>query len=211
MLLSGGIDSATSLYLIKDRYETYALTFNYHGLAEAEMRSARAVSRAAGVKGHRIVKLPDLKEAQDIPGNKFEGYPGTYIPMRNSIFYSFAASFAEETGAGTLVGGHNKFDLRVFRDVSPEFFDLLGRAIRSGSRRLSDRRLTILRPLEAMTKAQVVKLASERGVPLGKTWSCHKEGRIHCWECDGCLARTKSFDIAGIQDPLRLSTSGKIT
>jgi 7-cyano-7-deazaguanine synthase len=202
VLLSGGIDSATALYVVKARFAVSALTFEYHGIARRELKSARAVARTAGVSEHRVVRLPDLKEAADIRGKAFEELPPTYIPMRNPIFYSFAASYAEEAGASAIVGGHNRDDAAVFEDVSDVFFGHLQRAVLAGSRRLRERRLQILRPLSRMSKVDVLKLARSKGVPLDLTWSCHRDGEDHCWRCPGCVSRRGAFLKAGIEDPL---------
>lgn len=210
MLLSGGIDSATSLYLCRAKYSVRALTYEYHGMAEQELRSAGAIAERAGVLEHRVVRLPDLREAADIPGARFERLPPTYIPSRNAVFYSLAASYAEETGAAAIVGGHNKDDGAVFRDVSSEFFDHLKRALVSGSARLEGSRLEILRPLEGKTKVEVIRLASSLGVPLELTWSCHREGDRHCWRCPGCDSRARAFSEAGVPDPIP-RTKRKIT
>ena len=133
----------------------------------------------------------------------FRGLPPSYIPMRNAIFYSLAAAFAEEVGAQVIVGGHNKDDLGVFRDTSTRFFRELERTFRAGSERLAGNRIRILRPLQTKTKPQVVRLASRIGVPLELTWSCHSGGTEHCWDCAGCRVRMDSFARAGIADPLR--------
>jgi 7-cyano-7-deazaguanine synthase len=203
VLLSGGIDSATCVRLLRRRYDVRALTFEYHGIARRELEAARAIAQAAGIGEHRFVRLPDLREAGDIRGATFVGAPPTYIPMRNSIFYSLAASYAEEVGADLIVGGHNKDDVRTFADATPAFFDELGRAFQVGSPILKKRRTRILLPLSAKTKAQVVRLASSLRVPLGLTWSCHREGESHCWKCDGCRARMRAFERADVVDPLR--------
>jgi 7-cyano-7-deazaguanine synthase len=202
VLLSGGIDSATALYLTKKTNGVRALTFNYMGIARSELAAAKAIASRAGVLEHRIVRLPDLKEAADIPGFRPSGLPPTYVPLRNSIFYAFAASYAEETGAGCIVGGHNKDDMGVFVDVSPEFFSSLQRAFRSGSRILRKNRLEIARPLKHLRKPAVIRLAASLGVPFELTWSCHRNSEEHCWMCDGCLSRVKCFKEAGIVDPL---------
>ncbi len=203
MLLSGGIDSATCLYLARRKYRARALTFEYRGIAESELGAARAVARSAGVRDHRFFRLPDLMEAGDISAADFGRMPTTYIPMRNGIFYSVAASYAEEVRADLIMGGHNRDDVRTFPDTGPEFFDLLEKSFWAASRILRSRKMRILRPLGGKTKVQVVMLASSLGVPLEKTWSCHHEGKTHCWQCDGCVNRTASFERAGIPDPLR--------
>jgi 7-cyano-7-deazaguanine synthase len=187
---------------MKGKFKVRALTFAYHGIAPRELESAVALAKAARVAEHRQVRLPDLKEVGDIGGSRFAGYPLTYIPTRTSIFYSFAASYAEEVGAGVIVGGHNRDDLEVFRDTSPEFFRELQKVFRLGSKVLAQRKLRIERPLKKRTKAEVVRLADKVGVPFVLTWSCHRGGRDHCWECDGCLARVRAFKDAGVRDPL---------
>jgi 7-cyano-7-deazaguanine synthase len=202
VLLSGGIDSATALQLMSEDYLVRAITFEYHGVARSELRAARAISSQAGVKEHRFVRVPDLREAADIPGAVFTGLPPTYIPLRNAVFYSLAASYAEEVGACAIVGGHNKDDSMVFQDVRPGFFRPLEKAILAGSSILRARRLRIVRPLRLKTKAEVIHLADEIGVPLELTWSCHRDGKKHCWNCPGCLSRLRSFAEAGVKDPL---------
>ena len=202
MLLSGGIDSATALYIIRASHLVRAITFKYHGIARRELQAAREIAGSAGVKEHRFVRLPDLKEAGDIAGARFGRLPPTYIPVRNSIFYSFAASYAEEVGASLLVGGHNRDDERVFEDVGSPFFRNLEGAFRAASPILRRNRITISRPLKEMSKPEVVQRAASLGVPLELTWSCHRSGRHHCWLCDGCLARKRAFGAAGVSDPL---------
>ena len=210
MLLSGGIDSATVLYLTKKKRAVRALTFEYNGIARSELAAARAIASRAGVLEHRVVRLPDLKEAADIAGFRPRGLPLNYIPLRNSIFYSFAASYAEEKGAVSIIGGHNGDDSRVFVDVSPEFFRSLQRAFRNGSQILRKNGLQITRPLSRLGKPAVIRLAESMGVPLELTWSCHRDYEKHCWECDGCLTRVRCFREAGIVDPLG-AKSEKIT
>jgi 7-cyano-7-deazaguanine synthase len=211
VLLSGGIDSATALYLTKIKRQARALTFVYHGIAGKEFDSAKAVASYAGVIEHRLIRLPDLKEAGDIPGFKLRGLPPTYIPLRNSIFYSFAASYAEETGAALIVGGHNRDDQEVFEDVSQGFFRALEAGFWKGSRVLHRNRVRIDRPLARMRKVNVVGLAASLGVPLELTWSCHRDGRKHCWRCQGCISRRRSFQAAGVADPLDEASAAKIT
>jgi 7-cyano-7-deazaguanine synthase len=202
VLLSGGIDSATALYLTKKTKPVRALSFEFNGIAASELESARAIAGRAEVVEHRVVRLPDLREAGDIPGFNLGGRPPSYIPQRNSIFYSLAASYAEETGADSIVGGHNKDDEKVFADVSRRFFTSLQGALRAASPVLGRSGLRIVRPLSRLTKSEVVRFASSLDVPLELTWSCHRDGRKHCWECDGCLSRRRAFQEAGVRDPL---------
>lgn len=153
---------------------------------------------------HRFVTVPELREAGDIERKeRFQGLPPTYIPNRNMIFYSLAASYAEELGSDYIIGGHNAEDKTMFDDTRPEFFRNFQMTLWSASKMLRERRTTILRPLQHMTKPEVVVKALELGVPLGLTWSCHKEGSEHCWQCDGCGRRISAFKMAGIEDPIR--------
>ncbi len=133
----------------------------------------------------------------------FDGLPPTYIPLRNGIFYSLAASYAEEVGADLIVGGHNKDDLAVFADTREAFFDAMQDVMLASSDVLRRRRTRISRPLLSKTKPQVVRLASKLGVPLALTWSCHRDGPSHCWRCEGCRGRLTAFEQAGVEDPLR--------
>jgi len=210
VLLSGGIDSAAALYLTRASRPVRALTFEYHGIANRELESAKAIGAKAGVREHRFVRLPDLKEASDIVGTKFAGLPPTYIPLRNSIFYSFAASYAEESGASLIVGGHNRDDEKIFDDVSSDFFRASERAFLAASSVLRKNRVRISRPLRDKSKTEVIRLAASLRVPFELTWSCHRGGREHCWECDGCLTRRKSFVAVGVADPLDRARGGKL-
>ena len=211
MLLSGGIDSATALYLTKGRRPVRALTFEYHGIAGRELGAAKSLAKSAQVIEHRVVRLPDLREAGEIAGFRLRGLPPTYIPIRNAVFYSFAASYAEEVGASVIVGGHNRDDGEVFDDVGPAFFDDLEKAFRRGSSVLRENGLRIGRPLSERRKYEVLRLAAALRVPLELTWSCHGDGARHCWTCDGCLARRRSFQRARVRDPLDEGRLTKVT
>ena len=187
---------------MKAKHCVRALTFEYHGIARQEVNSARRIAARAGVREHRFVRLPDLREAGDIPRAVFEGLPKSYIPLRNAIFYSHAAAYAEEAGAALIVGGHNRDDSAVFEDVSSAFFSHLQDALLAGSARLRGNRLRISRPLKRKDKVGVLKLASSLGVPLELTWSCHRNGGSHCWKCPGCTSRELAFAGARLEDPL---------
>ena len=206
ILLSGGIDSATCLYLAKrDGYEVRALTIRIEHTAAAEIRAAKLLAKRGGAAEHRLMSVPELREASDIEGSKslaMGRVPPTYIPMKNAIYYSLAAAYTEETGAGFIIGGHNADDRRVFQDTSEEFFGSLQEAFLAGSPRLRRDGLRILRPLKDRSKGEVVSLASNLGVPLEITWSCHRAGEKHCWRCEGCRKRAEAFRKAGVEDPL---------
>ncbi len=152
------------------------------------------------------MRIPDLREAADIKGSRQlsrKAVPPTYIPLKNAIFYSMAAAYAEEKGSRYIIGGHNGDDMRVFEDAGDGFFTSMQAALSAASPRLSKNKLEIMRPLRDMGKPEVVALGAALGVPFEYTWSCHRAGERHCWKCAGCKARTKAFKAAGIKDPLR--------
>lgn len=173
------------------------------------MRAARLLGKRVGVLEHRFVHVPEMREAGDIAGSKVlrKGVPPTYIPMKNALYYSLAAAYAEEKGSHRIIGGQNADDRRVFEDTSEEFFASLQKTILASSPRLRNRGMKIVRPLKDKSKAEVVALAAGMGVPLELTWSCHRSGEEHCWRCDGCLGRIRAFEAAGVRDPL---TSKKV-
>ncbi len=157
------------------------------------------------------MSVPQLRELSDMKTREgLTGLPPTYIPMKNAIYYSLAAAYAEEAGASCIVGGHNRDDLLLFDDVSDDFFAQLQKVLRTGSRRLAGRRLRIWRPLRGMSKPEVVTLAHRLGVPFEYTWSCHREGDRHCWDCEGCRVREESFALAGVVDPLRQKSTENV-
>lgn len=172
-------------------------------MAEGEVEAARAIARGGGVQEHRFFPIPELAEVGDMesPGG-LSGLPRSYIPMKNAIYYSVAAAYAEEVGASRIVGGHNRDDSLVFEDTSERFFRNLQSTLRSGSRRLRAQRLVIWRPLSRIDKTSVISMAARLGVPFELTWSCHEVGREHCGRCPGCRQRRKAFREAGIRDPL---------
>jgi 7-cyano-7-deazaguanine synthase len=183
-----------------------ALTIQIHGTAKAELAAAKRVGKSGGVVEHRFVSIPELKEAGDVRGSKGLSWmtvPATYIPMKNAIYYSLAAAYAEEKGSDLIIGGHNADDARVFEDTSEEFFADLRKTLYDASPRFRTNGLVILRPLSRLSKSEVVRLAAELGVPFRLTWSCNRAGEVHCWKCAGCAQRREAFDKAGINDPLR--------
>jgi 7-cyano-7-deazaguanine synthase len=200
------VDSATCLCLARrDGYSIRALTIKIHGTAHAEMKAAKLLAKRVRVIEHRFMSIPELREAGDIAGSRElskKSVPSTFIPMKNAVYYSLAAAFAEEKGAACIIGGHNADDRQLFQDTSEEFFASLQNTFSAASPRLRRWGLKILRPLKDRTKSEVVALAAEIGVPLELTWSCHNSGTEHCWKCEGCRLRIDAFNAAGVEDPL---------
>ena len=211
VLLSGGLDSAVTLYHAKAAgYEVRALIFDYGQRHRREVAAARAVARAAKVPAEAVrIAMPWkgsalLDAAARVPsrGVKKGIIPSTYVPARNIIFLSFAASFAEAVGARAIFIGANAVDYSGYPDCRPGFFRAFQAALDRGLKTGVEKRgIRILTPLIGMTKAGIVRLGVRLGVPFGKTWSCYQGGRKACGVCDSCRLRARGFTAAGVADP----------
>lgn len=215
VLLSGGLDSATALYWAKDRsYQCYALLFDYGQRHKRELISARAVAKSAQVFVERVqISLPWKGSALTdqklkIPHHRFNkigrgGIPLTYVPARNTIFLSFALSWADSCGAEAVVIGANALDYSGYPDCRPAYFKAVQKVSRLGTKSgVGGKTIKILTPLIKMSKKEIVKLGIRLGVPFEKTWSCYAGKRRPCGKCDSCQLREKGFREAGSIDPL---------
>jgi 7-cyano-7-deazaguanine synthase len=216
VLLSGGLDSATTLYLArKQGYKCFCLSFDYGQRHKKEIECAKKIARVANCpfriikinlpwKGSslldRKIKISLLKSQE--PRAKSQ-IPSTYVPARNIIFLSFALSFAEAIKAEAIFIGANAVDFSGYPDCRPEFYRAFKKVISTGTKAGVEKRgIKIQIPLIRKTKSQIVRKASQLGVPFALTWSCYQGGRVPCGECDSCYYRAKGFLEAGIRDPL---------
>lgn len=223
MLLSGGMDSATTLAIARQRgFEVYALSFRYGQRHAAELAAARRVAEQLGAARHAIVDI-DLRSfggsalTDDIAVPKdraleamSDGIPVTYVPARNTIFLSFALAWAEVLGASDIFIGVNALDYSGYPDCRPEyvaaFQSLAQLATRAGTEQ--GRRLTIHTPLILLSKREIIELGRAHGVDYGLTLTCYDpspEGEA-CGRCDACQLRLKGFREAGLTDPARYQT-----
>ncbi len=216
VLLSGGLDSTTALYLAKSEGfgEIYALTFEYGQKHDRELRAAREVARAAGVKEHKFVKLllnqwdgcslTDPK--MEVPDGDLrrDTVPDTYVPARNMVFLSVAASYADALGVEDIYIGVSEVDYSGYVDCREEFIRSMERTINLGTVLGAERgrHITIHAPFMHMAKADEVRLGARLGVDYGLTWTCYRGGDRPCGTCDSCLLRAKAFAEAGMEDPL---------
>ena len=199
VLLSGGIDSTTTLYYAKSKgYKCRALIFDYGQRHDREIRSAIAVAKRAKVPYQIIkIKLPWkgsslLDKKTKVPAHRIIGrkIPSTYVPGRNTIFLSFAVSFAESIGADAIFIGANAVDFSGYPDCRPEYYKAFRKLIQKGTKA---KKIKIMTPLINMTKSQIIRLGLKLGAPLFLTWSCYEGGKKPCGVCDSCRLREKGF------------------
>jgi len=212
VLLSGGLDSVTTLYFACNQgFKVHGLIFDYGQRHKKEIRCAVAVAKKAKCvynvvkialpwKGSALldskIKMPHHRklDAKDITV--------TYVPARNIIFLSFAASYAEAVGAKKIFIGANAIDYSGYPDCRPDFFDAYAKVLEKGLKTgVEGHRISVETPLIHKTKAQIIRLGMELKVPYELTWSCYTGGRKPCGQCDSCRLRAKGFEEAGMIDP----------
>ena len=218
VLVSGGLDSATILAIaIAEKFEPYALSFDYGQRHRFELEAAARVCAVAGVKRHIVVPLDlrafggsaltaDIAVPKDRTDDEMSGgIPITYVPARNTIFLSVALGWAEVLGASDLFIGVNAVDYSGYPDCRPEFIaafrQLANLATKSGVEGTAA--WHIHAPLIALTKADIIRRGLALGVDYGLTHSCYdpdQQGRA-CGRCDSCSLRLKGFAEAGLSDP----------
>jgi 7-cyano-7-deazaguanine synthase len=213
VLLSGGLDSATTLYYAKDKgFSCTCLSFDYGQRHRRELAAAKRIASAAGCE-HRLVKISLPWKGSSLLDKKIRlpafdrrfcagaEVPNTYVPARNIIFLSFALSCAEAIGAQAIYIGANAVDYSGYPDCRPVFYKAFQNVARTGTKSGIKRPVRILTPLINMTKAGIVKLGTRLNVPYELTWSCYAGGLRPCGTCDSCFYRRKGFQEAGIDDP----------
>jgi 7-cyano-7-deazaguanine synthase len=219
VLLSGGMDSTTCLaWALAESFACHTLAIDYGQRHRVELRAARQVAEALGVRDHREVAVDlraiggsALTDSVEVPKDRAENtigdaIPVTYVPARNTVFLSLALGLAESIGAADLVAGMNALDYSGYPDCRPEFvraFEALARvATKAGVEGTSFRLHT---PLMELDKAGVVRLGHSLGVDFALTHSCYDPAPdgAACGRCDACQLRRKGFREAGIADPTR--------
>jgi len=213
VLVSGGLDSATTLAMAKDQgFDCHALAVNYGQRHRSELQAAERVARAAGVP-LRIVDIDlrsiggsALTDDIEVPEGGTEGIPVTYVPARNTIMLSLAMGLAEVLQAEAVFIGVNAVDYSGYPDCRPEFIaafeSLANKATKAA---VEGAPLAIHTPLIDLTKAEIIQRGTLLGVDYGDTVSCYQadeDGRA-CAVCDSCLIRIAGFQAAGITDPTR--------
>ena len=219
VLLSGGLDSATTLAIaVANGYEACALSFDYGQRHSRELEAAQRVAAALGAKEHRVAKLDlrvfggsALTSDVDVPKARTEeeiarGIPVTYVPARNTIFLAYALGWAEVLGAGHIFIGVNAIDYSGYPDCRPEFIALFEMVANVGTKAgVEGHRFQIHAPLIKFSKAEIIRKAIELNVDLALTHSCYDPtpDGLACGQCDSCQLRLKGFREAGVTDPIR--------
>jgi 7-cyano-7-deazaguanine synthase len=214
-LLSGGLDSATSLAVARrEGFECYALTFDYGQRHRAELDAAARVAASLGAAEHRTVII-DLRAfggsalTADIAVPKTgvgKGIPVTYVPARNTVFLSFALAWAEVLSSSDVFIGVNAIDYSGYPDCRPEFIAAFEQMANLATKAGVEGRthLKIHAPLIRLSKSEIIELGADLGVDFALTHSCYDpdtKGRA-CGLCDSCRLRRKGFADAGLTDPL---------
>lgn len=217
-LLSGGVDSATSLAVARrDGFQTYALSFDYSQRHHVELEAAQRIAGQLGAVEHKILKIDlrafggsALTADLDVPKARHRdeiehGIPVTYVPARNTVFLSLALAWAEVLGAYDIFIGVNAVDYSGYPDCRPEFIrafeQLANLATKAGVEHHGGFRVHT--PLIDLTKAGIIRLGLDLGVDYGLSHSCYDPvGSIACGQCDSCLIRRAGFAEAGLPDPV---------
>jgi 7-cyano-7-deazaguanine synthase len=215
VLLSGGMDSATTLAMARDQdRECYALSFRYGQRHSAELDAAARLAEVLGAARHLVIDL-DLSPiggsaltdpAIAVPEQAGEGIPVTYVPARNTVFLAVALGWAEVLGADEIHIGVNAVDYSGYPDCRPEFvraFEAMANHATKAA--VEGRRLRIVTPLIDLSKAEIIGAGHALGLDYALTVSCYQaddQGRA-CGRCDACRLRARGFEEAGLPDPTR--------
>ena len=215
VLLSGGIDSATTLAIAQNSgFDIYALSFRYGQRHAVEMEAAVRIAQKSNVVKHLILEI-DLRKIGgsaltadiDVPKNRKAKEMTKDVPARNTIFLSYALAWAEVIGANDIFIGVNVLDYSGYPDCRPEYIEayekMANLATKAGVE--GKQKLKIHTPLIQMSKSQIIRKGMELGVDYSLTHSCYdpSDSGEACGECDSCILRLKGFQDAGIKDPVK--------
>lgn len=215
VLLSGGLDSVTTLAIAKEQgFECYTLSFNYGQRHDAELIAAERLSKQIGAIEHKVINI-DLRAIGgsaltdnkiDVPEQHQEGIPITYVPARNTVFLAIALGWAEVLLAEAIFVGVNAVDYSGYPDCRPEYVEafeqMANLATKAG---VEGQKLTIHAPLMKMSKAEIIRQGIKLGIDYSQTISCYQadSNGLACGRCDSCRFRKQGFEQAGIADPTR--------
>ncbi len=219
ILLSGGLDSATTLAIAKEqKFQMVTLSFDYGQRHRIELDRAREISKLLGALEHKVVNIDlrqfggsALTDSMDVPVHRSDSemsgeIPITYVPARNTIFLSYALALAEVRQAHDIFIGVTAVDYSGYPDCRPEYIiayeKMANLATKAGVE--GEKRLKIHTPLIDLTKARIIQKGLQLGVDYGLTHSCYNpdDKGTACGVCDSCRLRLKGFKEAGVNDPV---------
>lgn len=216
VLLSGGLDSATTLAIARAQgFTCHAVSFDYGQRHRAELAAAARVAAALGAAEHRAMRIDFggiggsalTDPTIPVPETSEPGIPITYVPARNTVFLSLALGWAEVLNAADIFIGVNAVDYSGYPDCRPAFIAAFERlanlATKAGVEGTA--KFRIHTPLIDLTKAQIIRKGLELGVDFGQTVSCYQadEYGAACGRCESCRLRREGFRTAGVADPTR--------
>ncbi len=213
VLVSGGLDSATTLAMARDQgFACHALSFHYGQRHVAELNAAERVAQSLGAVMHKTIHI-DLggiggsaltDHSIDVPDKAGSGIPVTYVPARNTVFLSLALAWAEVLEARDIFIGVNAVDYSGYPDCRPDYISAYEKMANLATRAGVEGHPThIQTPLINMTKVAIIQAGSRLGVDYSETVSCYAadaQGRA-CGRCDSCRIRREGFAAAGLADP----------
>lgn len=215
VLLSGGLDSVTTLAIAKKQgFECFAISFEYGQKHCAELNAAKEIANIYNVSDHKIIHI-DLgmiggsaltDKKIEVPHEETTGIPVTYVPARNTIFLSFALGYAEVINAYDIFIGVNAVDYSGYPDCRPEFIDAFQNMAKIATKAgVEGSPTTIHTPLISLTKAEIIAQGVDLGVDYSKTVSCYSADAngYACGECDSCRLRKAGFASSNITDPTK--------
>jgi len=212
VLLSGGLDSATVLNIALKEYEATALIFDYGQRHKFEISAAKKIADLAKTP-IKLIKIDlgqfgnsALTDNIEVPKNQEIGkeIPVTYVPVRNTIFLSYALAYAEVNNIFDIFIGVNALDYSGYPDCRPEFIQAFEKMANEGTKfAQGNKKIKIHTPLISLTKAEIIKTGTKLNVDYKLTHSCYDPSfdGLSCGECDACILRKEGFTKAGISDP----------
>ncbi|HLZ09511.1 MAG TPA: 7-cyano-7-deazaguanine synthase QueC [Chloroflexota bacterium] len=224
VLLSGGLDSTTTLAIAKEaRFKIHALTFSYGQRHAVEVEAAGRIARAFEVASHVVIPIDlrvfggsaltsDLAVPKDRSVTDMsDQIPITYVPARNTIFLSFALAFAEVRDAPDIFIGVNALDYSGYPDCRPEFIATFERLANVATKAAIEgrHRYTIHTPLISLTKRETIQRGLALGVDYSLTVTCYDPSPSGeaCGRCDACLLRLRGFREVGMSDPAKYQSA----
>tara|TARA_B100000965_G_scaffold330346_1_gene294106 strand:+ start:3246 stop:3926 length:681 start_codon:yes stop_codon:yes gene_type:complete len=213
VLLSGGLDSTTVLAIAKKEFDVIGLSFDYGQRHKFELEAAKSIAKTNSVSHFQLISIDlgqfghsALTDKIPVPKNQDIGdkIPVTYVPVRNTIFLSYALAYAEVNKIYDIFIGVNALDYSGYPDCRPEYIEAFEKMANLGTKfTQGDKKITIQTPLINMTKSEIILKGHELGVSYKETHSCYdpsNEG-LACGECDACILRRKGFSMSNIPDP----------